>query len=88
MEITGVKIFPVDNNDKLKAFVSIIIDNCFIVKDIKIIQGEKGLFLAMPSKKDNKGGYKDIVHPLNSETREMLERTVIDEYNKVTGSTE
>ncbi len=88
MEITGVKVFPVENNEKLKAFVSIIIDDCFIVKDIKIIQGEKGLFLAMPSKKDNRGGYKDIVHPLNSETRGMLERIVIEEYNKVTGSAE
>ena len=82
MEITGVKIYPVDNNEKLKAFVSVVFDNCFVVKDIKIIKGEKGLFLAMPSKKDKNGAYKDIAHPLNSEMREKLERIVISEYNK------
>ncbi len=83
MEITGVKIYPVDNNDKLKAFVSVIFDDCFVVKDIKIIKGEKGLFLAMPSKKNKNGTYKDIAHPLNAETREKLEKIVIAEYNKV-----
>ncbi len=83
MEITGVKIYPVENNEKLKAFVSVIFDDCFVVKDIKIIKGEKGLFLAMPSKKDKNGAYKDIAHPLNTETREKLERTVIAEYNKI-----
>ena len=82
MEITGVKIYPVDNNEKLKAFVSVVFDNCFVVKDIKIIKGEKGLFLAMPSKKDKNGAYKDIAHPLNAEMREKLERIVISEYNK------
>ncbi len=82
MEVTGVKIYPVENNEKLKAFVSVIFDDCFVVKDIKIIKGEKGLFLAMPSKKDKNGVYKDIAHPLNSEMREKLERIVIEEYNK------
>jgi len=79
MKITDIRIFPVDE-PKLKAFVSIIFDQCFIVSDIKVIEGNKGLFLSMPSKKRRDGTFKDIAHPLNSETRKMMEDDVIAAY--------
>jgi stage V sporulation protein G len=81
MKITDIRIFPVDE-PKLKAFVSIIFDHSFIVSDIKIIEGNKGLFLSMPSKKRRDGTFKDIAHPLNSETRKMMEDSVIAAYNE------
>lgn len=80
MKITDIRIFPVDE-PKLKAFVSVIFDHCFIISDIKIIEGNKGLFLSMPSKKRRDGTFKDIAHPLNSDTRKMLEDAVIAAYN-------
>ncbi len=82
MKITDIRIFPVDE-PKLKAFVSIIFDHSFIVSDIKIIEGNKGLFLSMPSKKRRDGTFKDIAHPLNSETRKELEDAVIAAYNEM-----
>ena len=80
MNITDIRIFPVDE-PKLKAFVSIIFDHSFIVSDIKVIEGTKGFFLSMPSKKRRDGTFKDIAHPLNAETRKMLEDQVIAAYN-------
>jgi stage V sporulation protein G len=79
MEITEVKVFPV-NEDRLKAYVSITIDNCFVVRDLKIIEGPSGLFVAMPSKKRKDGQFKDIAHPLNQETRALIEQMVFDAY--------
>lgn len=79
MVITEVKVFPV-NEDRLKAYVSITIDGCFVVRDLKIIEGTGGLFVAMPSKKRKDGQFKDIAHPLNQETREMIENTVFEAY--------
>jgi len=81
MEITDVKVIPVDD-EKLKAFVSIVFDQCFVVTDIKIINGPKGLFVSMPSKKRKDGTFKDIAHPLNSETREKMEKIILAEYDK------
>ncbi|MBI3018892.1 MAG: septation regulator SpoVG [Deltaproteobacteria bacterium] len=81
MEITEVRVFPVDE-DKLKAYVTITIDNCFVVRDLKIIDGTKGLFVAMPSKKRKDGSFKDTAHPLNNETRDLIELKVLEEYNK------
>ncbi len=75
MKITEVKIFPV-NEDRLKAYVSITIDACFVVRDLKVIQGTSGLFVAMPSKKRKDGQFRDIAHPLNQETRNMIEDAV------------
>jgi len=72
MEITDVKVIPVDD-EKLKAFVSIVFDQCFVVTDIKIIHGPKGLFVSMPSKKRKDGTFKDIAHPLNNQMRQYLE---------------
>ncbi len=82
MEITEIRVFPVEE-DKLKAFVSVVFDDCFIVSDIKIINGNNGLFLSMPSKKGKNGKFRDIAHPLNSEMRGKMERAIIDEYNNV-----
>ena len=82
MNITQVRVFPVEE-DKLKAFVSIILDDCFVVSDIKIIQGNNGLFISMPSKKRKNGTFRDIAHPLNNETRRKLEETIIAKYQEV-----
>ena len=81
MEITEVKVFPV-NEDKLKAYVTIIFDNCFVVRDLKIINGNTGLFVAMPSKKRKDGTFRDIAHPLNSEMRASIERKILDIYEQ------
>lgn len=79
MRITEVKLFPV-NEDRLKAYVTITIENCFVVRDLKIIQGPGGLFVAMPSKKRKDGQFRDIAHPLNQETRAELEDLIFKEY--------
>jgi len=81
MEITDVKVIPVED-DKLKAFVSIVFDHCFVVTDIKIIQGPKGLFVSMPSKKRKDGTFKDIAHPLNNQMRQYLEERVLSVYKQ------
>src|SRR4030095_103802 len=70
MEITEVKVFPIQE-EKLKAFVSIVFDHCFMINDIKIIQGRDGLFISMPSRKKKNGEFKDVAHPLNNEKRRM-----------------
>lgn len=82
MEVTDVRVFPVDE-EKLKAYVTITFDHCFVIKDLKIIQGTTGFFVSMPSKKHKDGTYKDIAHPINNETRRMIEEKIIVEYEKV-----
>ena len=79
MEITEIKVFTV-NEEKLKAYVTIVLDGCFVVRDLKVINGNTGLFVAMPSKKRKDGTFKDIAHPLNSETREKMEQQILDAY--------
>ncbi|MBN1882735.1 MAG: septation regulator SpoVG [Deltaproteobacteria bacterium] len=81
MEITEVKVFPV-NEERLKAYATITFDDCFIIRDLKIINGNSGLFVAMPSKKRKDGTFRDTAHPLNNETREKIETVVIQEYEK------
>jgi stage V sporulation protein G len=81
MEITDVKVIPVDD-EKLKAFVSIVFDQSFVVTDIKIIHGPKGLFVSMPSKKRKDGTFKDIAHPLNNQMRQYLEEKVLSVYKQ------
>ena len=81
MEITDVKVIPVDD-EKLKAFVSIVFDQSFVVTDIKIINGPKGLFVSMPSKKRKDGTFKDIAHPLNNQMRQYLEDKVLTVYRQ------
>jgi len=82
MEITEVRVSPVEE-EKLKAYVSITFDNCFVIRDIKVISGNNGLFVSMPSKKRKDGTFKDIAHPLNNDTRKMIEESVLKEYNNV-----
>lgn len=81
IKITEVNIFPV-NEDRLKAYVSITINDCFVVRDLKIIRGNNGLFVAMPSKKRKDGQFKDIAHPLNQEARDQIEQAIFDAYEK------
>ena len=83
MDITDVKIFPVDE-EKLKAYVTITLDGCFVVRDLKVIQGSAGLFIAMPAKKRKDGTYKDIAHPLNTDMRARMERVILDQYGRST----
>ena len=81
MQITEIKVFPVDE-EKLKAFVSIVFDQCFMVNDIKVIQGKEGFFISMPSRRKRNGKFKDVAHPLNNETRRMIEDQVLAEYDR------
>ena len=82
MEITQVKVFPVEE-ERLKAYVSIVLDDCFLISDLKVIQGPNGVFVSMPSKRKKNGEFKDIAHPLNRETRERMERRILSEYEKI-----
>ena len=81
MEVTEVKVFPV-NEDKLKAYVTITFDNAFIVRDLKVIEGNNGLFVAMPSRKKKDGTFKDIAHPLNNDARQKIEGVILNEYKR------
>ena len=82
MNITDVKVFIRESN-QLKAFVNIVIDDAFIIRNIKVIEGENGLFVAMPSRRVSTGEYRDIAHPINTETRKLVAKTVIDNYKEV-----
>ena len=83
MKITDIRIRIVKKDDnKLKAVASLTIDECFAVHDIKVIEGNQGLFIAMPSRKTPEGNFKDIVHPLNTETRDEISKLILAEYDK------
>jgi len=82
MKITDVRVRKITKEGKMKAIVSITIDDEFVVHDIKVIEGEKGLFIAMPSKKATDGEYRDIAHPINSETREGIQRIILESYER------
>ncbi len=82
MRITEIKVLPVDGDEKLKAYVTIKLDDCFVVRDMKIINGPTGYFVAMPAKKMKDGTYRDLVHPLDKQTRQMLEDQVLSEYRR------
>ena len=82
MNITDVKVFLRDSK-QLRAFVNIVIDDAFIIRNIKVIEGENGLFVAMPSRKLSSGEYRDIAHPINTETRKEIESIIIAKYNEV-----
>ena len=82
MQITDVRIRKVEKEGKMKAVVSITIDDEFVVHDIKVIEGEKGLFIAMPSRKAADGDYRDIAHPINQSARERIQNLILDEYEK------
>ena len=82
MQITDVRVRKVTKEGKLKAVVSITMDDEFVVHDIKVIEGEKGLFIAMPSKKAVDGEYRDIAHPINSGTRERIQALILQKYEE------
>ncbi len=82
MNITDVKVFLRESN-QLKAFVNIVIDDAFIVRNIKVIEGDNGLFVAMPSRRVSSGEYRDIAHPINTETRNQIESVIIEKYKEV-----
>lgn len=88
MKITDVRVRKVTKEGKMKAVISVTIDEEFVVHDIKVIDGEKGLFIAMPSRKTAAGEYRDIAHPINSETREKMQEVIIQEYLKALESEE
>lgn len=80
MQITDVRVRKIAKGGKMKAVVSITLDDVFVIHDIKVIEGDKGLFIAMPSKKATDGEYRDIAHPINSDTRESLQRLILERY--------
>lgn len=82
MQITDVRIRKIEKEGKMKAVVSITIDKEFVIHDIKIIEGEKGMFIAMPSRKTAEGEYKDIAHPIKSSTRELIQNLILQKYNE------
>ena len=83
MQITDIRVRKISKEGKMKAVVSITFDNAFVVHDIKIIEGEKGLFIAMPSRKAADGEYRDIAHPINSVTRDRIQKIILEKYEEV-----
>ncbi len=83
MTITDIRVRKVDKEGKLKAVVSVTIEDCFVIHDIKVIEGDHGLFIAMPSRKAQDGTYKDIAHPINSETREELQSRILKTFEQM-----
>ena len=83
MEITDIRIRKFDGTGKMKAIVSVTFDDMFVIHDMKIIEGASGLFIAMPSRKTPSGEYKDIAHPINSDTREMIQQIILKEYENM-----
>ena len=83
MNITDIRIRKIEKEGKMKAVVSITIDDVFAVHDIKVIEGEKGLFIAMPSRRNAEGEYRDVAHPINSETRRHLQELIMDKYEQM-----
>ena len=82
MQITDIRVRTVDSEGKMRAVVSITIDSVFVIHDIKVIEGEKGMFIAMPSRKAADGEYKDIAHPINSDTRTALQELILMKYQE------
>ncbi len=83
MQITSVNVKKYDKEEsKMKGIASVLIDDCFVIRDIRIIEGNDGLFIAMPSRRKNDGEYQDVAHPINAETRKMFEDAIFEEYNK------
>lgn len=87
MQVTDVRVRKIAKEGKMKAVVSITLDEEFVVHDIKVIEGDKGLFIAMPSRRAGDGEYRDIAHPINSGTRERLQRIILDQYERVMAET-
>ena len=84
MQVTDVRVRKIEKEGKMRAIVSITLDNEFVIHDIKVIEGEKGMFIAMPSRKAADGEYRDIAHPINSATRDMIKRVILDKNETTT----
>ena len=85
LTITDVRITKIEGDEKLRAFAAIILDDCFLVGDLRVVEGDEGYFVSMPSKRKRDGSFKDIAYPLNNETRELIERQVLLAYENSTG---
>jgi stage V sporulation protein G len=83
MDITDIRIRKVTTEGKLKAYVTVTFDNCFVIHNVKIIEGKSGVFIAMPSRKTRTGEYKDVAHPITPEFRGHLQLTILEEYDRV-----
>lgn len=83
MEITDVRVRKISKEGKMKAIVSVTFDNEFVIHDIKVIEGDKGSFIAMPSRKTQDGEFRDIAHPINSATRERIQKTILEKYEMI-----
>ncbi|MEG1441100.1 MAG: septation regulator SpoVG [Oscillospiraceae bacterium] len=88
MKITDIRVRKIHTEGRMKAIVSITIDDAFVVHDIKVIEGQEKLFIAMPSRKTPEGEFKDIAHPINSETRDMLHELILEKYKEVLDASE
>ena len=88
MNITDVRVRKISKEGKMKAVVSVTIDDEFVVHDIKVIEGDKGLFIAMPSRRSSDGEYRDVAHPINTSTRERLHALILEDYEKAEESPE
>lgn len=86
MEITDIRIRKVDSEGKLKAYVTVTFDQCFVVHNVKVIEGRTGVFIAMPSRRTKTGEYKDVAHPINSDFRTELQSRILDAYEAETGA--
>ncbi|HBG17166.1 MAG TPA: septation protein SpoVG [Firmicutes bacterium] len=82
MNITDVRLKKIDNGSKMKAIASITFDDAFVVREIRVIEGQNGLFVAMPSRKTPTGEFKDIAHPINADTRQLIQNAILEEYEK------
>ena len=83
MKITSVTVHKIEKeNSRMKGIASVLLDDCFAIHDIRIIDGDNGLFIAMPSRQTSTGGYRDIAHPINTETRQIFQKAILDEYEK------
>jgi len=87
LNITEVRITKIEGDEKLRAFAALILDDCFLVGDLRVVEGEDGYFVSMPSKRKRDGSFKDIAYPLQPETRELIEKQVLLAYEKATGAT-
>lgn len=83
MNITDIRVRKVSTDGKLKAYVTVTFDDCFVVHNVKVIQGESGVFIAMPSRRTKSGEYKDVAHPINTEFRNRLQDEILAEYEKI-----
>lgn len=88
MQITDVRVRKVTSQNRMKAKVDVTIDDAIVIHDVKVIETDKGTFIAMPSKKLPNGEYKDIAHPINTETREMLQKAILEKYNEAEDAAE